>query len=182
VRESKDIDLELVRRCQLGDEQAFDALWDRFSNAVWRLCLRMAGSSTEAEDLAQEVWVTVWRQIGTFRCQSAFQTWLYRVASNVCLQWLRSARRERFAPADPEIPDNGPSCETRAANKEQLQRTLAALAELPERLRLPLILRVYEDLPYAQISEALDCSVAAVKMRIARARAALAEALEGSDA
>ena len=181
MRESKEIDLELVRECQLGHEQAFDALWNKFSDAVWRLCLRMTGSSADAEDLSQEVWVTVWQQIGAFRCQSAFQTWLYRVASNVCLQWLRSARRGCFVPADPEIPDDGPSCEARAADREQLRRTLAALAELPETLRLPLILRVYEDLPYAQISEALDCSVAAVKMRIARARAALVEALEGSD-
>jgi RNA polymerase sigma-70 factor (ECF subfamily) len=170
------IELELVRRCQRGEPDAFDGLYDKFGDVVWRLCYRMAGNSDDAQDLAQEVWLTVWQRIGGFRCESAFATWLYRVTSNVCLQWLRKVRNKKTSPID-DIPLVSPErLESEVADREYVNRLLAAVKELPEPLKLALTLRVERDLSYGEIAEALDCTTAAAKMRVSRARAMLAEA------
>lgn len=170
------IELELVRRCQRGEADAFDELYDRFGDVVWRLCYRMAGNSDDAQDLAQEVWLVVWQRVSSFRCESAFATWLYRVASNVCLQWLRKVRNKKTSPIDdiPLVSDS--RLESRVADREYLARLLAAIEELPEALKLALVLRVEQDLSYGEIAEVLDCTTAAAKMRVSRARAMLAEA------
>ena len=171
------IELELVRRCQRGEPDAFDGLYDRFGDVVWRLCYRMAGNSDDAQDLAQEVWLTVWQKIGSFRCESAFATWVYRVASNVCLQWLRKSRRRETFPID-DIPLVSPTrLESEVADREYLNRLLVAIEDLPEPLRLALVLRVEHELDYGEIAEALDCTTAAVKMRVSRARAMLAQSV-----
>ena len=174
----KTIELELIRRCQRGDPKAFDALYDKFGSVVWRLCYRMAGNADDAQDLAQDVWVTVWRRIDGFRCESAFYTWLYRVASNVCLQWIRKTRDRKTLPIDDTPVSSEPMLDHELAERDHLDRILAAVAELPEPLRMPLVLRVHEDLSYQEIAEALDCTTAAVKMRVSRARAVLAQAVK----
>jgi RNA polymerase sigma-70 factor, ECF subfamily len=167
--------IDLVARCQRGDESAFDELYDRFGPMIWRLCLRMAGSMPDAEDLAQDTWVQVWTRIASFRCESAFSTWLYRVATNVCLQWLR---RSKPGPSSIEDMDQLASNERSPAECVEMESILSELGKLPEALRLPLILRVNEELSYSEIADILDCTTAAVKMRIARARLSLAKTLE----
>ena len=138
----------------------------------------MSRNSADAEDLAQEVWFTVWRKIGTFRCQSAFHTWLYKVASNVCLQWIRNNHDRATCPIDEAHTDASLGPETDVIAREGARRLLEAMAGLPETLRLPLVLRVDEELSYAEIAEVLGCTTASVKMRIARARAVMARKME----
>jgi len=138
----------------------------------------MAGNPMDADDLAQDAWVTVWRQIGSFRCESAFHTWLYRVTSNVCLQWLRKIRNKQTVAIDESLLEAPTMLESEVTDKAEIGRLLAALSELPETLRLPLVLRVDEDLSYSEIAQILECTHAAVKMRISRARAMLAAMME----
>jgi len=178
VDSRKSVDPELIRKCQRGSPEAFDELYDSFGDAVWRICSRMAGNTADAEDLAQDVWITVWRQIGSFRCESAFYTWLYRVASNVCLQWLRRAGGKADLPIEESSCEASPGPEQQVIRQESLDRTESALMSLPEPLRLPLVLRVEEEMSYAEIAQVLDCTTSAVKMRICRARTALANALK----
>ena len=175
------IELELIQRCSRGDCNAFDELYDRFGDCVWRVCCRMTPSTTDAEDMAQEVWVTVWEQTKSFRCECAFSTWLYRVASNVCLQWLRKTRHRASLPLDREMTDGSPAVESMAIDRDEAAKLSSALSTLSDTLRLPLVLRVEEELSYAEIAEVLDCSTAAVKMRIARARNILAGVVKEND-
>ncbi len=171
------VELELIRRCQRGEPDAFDLLYDRFGDVVWRLCYRIAGNSDDAQDLAQDVWLTVWQRIESFRCESAFATWLYRVASNVCLQWLRKVRNKRTTPID-DIPlVSSARLESEVADRDFLDRILTAVTDLPEPMKMALVLRVEQELSYGEIAEALDCTVAAAKMRVSRARALLADAV-----
>lgn len=171
-------ELELVRRCQAGDANAFDMLYERHGERVWRLCARMTRSVETAEDLAQDVWLTVWQKIGSFRCEAAFQTWLYRIVVNVCLQNRRRCIDKQASLLDATVFTQYPSPENQALGRETENRLLQALATLPDTLKLPLILRIDEDLPYADIAQVLGCTTAAVKMRIARARAILVEGME----
>jgi RNA polymerase sigma-70 factor, ECF subfamily len=172
MSDERGLELNLIRKCQLGESGAFDALYVRHGARVWRICARMAKDPTEAEDLAQEVWLTVFRKIADFRCEAAFSTWLYRITVNVCLQQYRGVMLQELT--DETLPDPRPSPEEVCTANENSARITAALADLPETLRLALLLRVEEGLPYAEIASILDCTTAAVKMRIARARAILA--------
>ena len=174
-------ELELIRRCGLGEAAAFDAVYAQHGERVWRLCVRMTGNQTEAEDLAQEVWLAVFQRIGSFRCESAFSTWIHRVTVNVHLQRRRQVRPEDVISPDRMATDQRSSPEEHLAASERAARLRAAVAALPETLRLALLLRVNEELPYAAIAEALGCTCAAAKMRIARARAMLAEAVAEED-
>ena len=174
-------ELELIRRCALGEAAAFDALYARHGERVWRLCVCMTGNQTEAEDLAQEVWLAVFQKIGGFRCESALSTWLYRVTVNVHLQRRRHMPPEDVISPDEIATDQRSSPEEHLAASERAARVRAAVAALPETLRLALLLRVNEELSYAAIAEVLGCTCAAAKMRIARARAMLAEAMAEED-
>jgi len=176
VQEAREVEVDLIGRCQRGEHGAFDILYDRFGDAVWRLCRRMAGNPTIAEDIAQDVWVTVWQQIGSFRCEAAFRTWLYRIASNACLQWLRKRVNQEASSMQKDCSAPSPTPEAEVCEKENVRGLLTAFGALSDSLRLPLALRVDEGLSYAEIAQILDCSAAAVKTRISRARAALAEA------
>ncbi len=174
-------ELELIRRSASGEVAAFDALYARHGERVWRLCVRLTANQTEAEDLAQEVWLTVFRKVGSFRCESAFSTWLYRVAVNAHLERQRHAPREDIVSPEGMATEPHSSPEEHLAANERMARLRAAVAALPETLRLALLLRVNEGLPYAAIAEVLGCTCAAVKTRIARARAMLAEAVAEED-
>jgi len=174
-------ELELIRRCGLGEAAAFDALHAQHGERVWRLCVRMTGNQTEAEDLAQEVWLAVFQGIGSFRCESAFSTWLYRVTVNTYLQRRRQVPPEEAVSPDEIAAHERSSPEEHLAASEKAARLLASVAALPETLRPALLLRVNEDMSYAAIAEVLGCTTAAAKMRIARARAILAETMSEED-
>lgn len=174
------LELELARRCQRNEPGAFDSLYDKYAERVWRLCYRMVRNPADAEDLAQEVWVKIWQRIGSFRGDSAFRAWLYKIATNACLEWLRSKRRKpthQTEIGNTYLADSRSDPEDRAFNADRLKRLLDAVSALPIGLQLPLVLKVTEGLSYDEIAEALGCTVAAAKMRVSRARTALTKVM-----
>jgi RNA polymerase sigma-70 factor, ECF subfamily len=171
----------LVRQAQAGDRSAFDSLVRQYDQGVLRLVLRVAGSADEASDLFQEVFLKVYRSLGHFRFESRFSTWLYRVATNVCLDHLRrkQTRREVQAPVveegQPEyfhsVPDDRPSLDPERAlqSKEIARRLRGAMSRLSPRERMVFELRHYEGLKLKVIGEMCGTSEETAKNCLFRA-------------
>lgn len=176
-----DPDLPLLRRVAAGDQPACAALVDRHLARLVALAWRMLGSRAEAEDVAQEVFLRLWRQAGAWQPGGArFSTWLYRVAVNLCLDRLRRRREvELDAAGDPPSGDPHPG-ETlqRAA---VAARVAAALAQLPERQRTAIVLCHYQELGNAEAAEVMGIGVEAVESLLSRGRRKL-RALLSSEA
>ncbi len=180
---------DLVRAAQSGDRDAFGALVDRHQGMVYALALRMVGNPEDAADLAQTAFLNAWRGLGGFDGRSAFSTWLYRLTSNACTDFLRrEKRRSQFSMTleddkDDEddrqldLPDERWSPEKALEQSELRQAIRRGLATLSEDHREVLILREVEGLSYAEIAHALGLEEGTVKSRIARARLALREFL-----
>lgn len=165
----------LIGQILAGDQEAFAQLVQAYQKPVYNLCLRMVSNPTNAEDLAQEAFVKAWRGLRFYKHEAAFSTWLYRLTSNVCIDFLRKQKKtvsltmEEDAP-ELEVPDAAPLPEEQVLNREKQQAVSEAMAQLEEEYRLALTLRVVDDLTYEQIAEVLDIKVGTVKSRIARAR------------
>lgn len=162
-------DVALIAACQQGDPRAIREVFELYKDRVFALCRHMAGNVEDAEDLTQEVFVSAFRNIGSFRAEAAFGTWIYRIATNQCLNRLRKKRPEVHS-FDAAPPAPGPSPEDMVVRKELNRRMEAAVAELPENLRAVFVLGTLEGMRYKEIAEILDCSEEAVKMRVHRAR------------
>ena len=177
---------ELIRRCRQGDEAAFEALIRLHEKQVYTLCRRMCRDENDALEAAQDTFLAVWRGIGSFRADAAFSTWLYRLASNACLDLLRREKRhagaasldDPDAPLDP--PDPSPQPEEAAERAETRRMVREGLLSLPEHYRQALILREMEQLSYAEIAQIAQLDVGTVKSRISRARQALRNYLAAS--
>jgi len=175
-------ELELVERHARGDESAFDEVYTLHSGRVYGLCLRLAGDPEEAFDLAQEVFLRVHRHLARFRGRSSLSTWIYRVTVNHCRS--RLARRRISAVPLEEAVARGDEPRARGADPERLavvsqasRRLGAALARLPLKLRMAVVLRDVEGLAYGEIASVLRVPVGTVRSRIARAREALRQEL-----
>ncbi len=173
-------DVELMLALKAGDENAFTELVDRHRDAVVNLTYRYLGNQTDAEDLAQEVFLKVYRARGRYEPSAKFTTWLYRVAANACLNEVRDRRRrptfsaaalgagdEPSAHAADRAATSPPEEAERSELREQVR---TALAELPERQRLALLLNKFHGLGYEEMAESLAMSVPAVKSLLVRAR------------
>jgi RNA polymerase sigma-70 factor (ECF subfamily) len=177
-------DLALVQRVQKGDKAAFDLLVLKYQHKVVKLVLRYVRSQADAEDIAQEAFIKAYRALPRFRADSAFYTWLYRIAINTAKNALASRQRN---PVDFELdrhdPDESPELQARMkdtatpeamAMTEEIRATVnAAIAALPEDLRTAIVLRELEGLSYEEIAETMDCPVGTVRSRIFRAREAI---------
>jgi RNA polymerase sigma-70 factor, ECF subfamily len=181
-------DLELVRRVQRGERGAFDLLVLRYQHKVVKLVARLLRDPAEAEDVAQEAFVKAYRAIGSFRGDSAFYTWLYRIAVNTARNTMAS-RQRRPLDYEAELSESEQSVvESRmrhgdtpeaAALSEEIHLTVnRAVEALPEDLRTAIILREIEGLSYEEIAEAMDCPVGTVRSRIFRAREAIDRSLK----
>lgn len=166
-----------VRRAQAGDPSAFDALYAAHVDRVFALCLRMSADERRAEELTQDVFVKAWRRIGSFRGESAFGTWLHRVAVNTVLddRKVRGRRPEQLSafPEDVFRPDVGTG--TDPTGRMELER---AIASLPDRARTAVVLHGIEGYSYEEVAELMDVAVGTVKSHIHRARSLLTERLE----
>ena len=175
-------DQRLVARASRGDVEAFTKLVQAHSSLVYGVSLRMLGSDA-AEDASQEVWIRVWRNIGTFRGDSAFSTWLHRIAVNTCLGMRqRESRREdhEVGSETPYVsePSGGEADpEAEALSAERRQEIEAALAHVRAEHRAALVLRHMEGLSYAQIAEVLQVPDGTAKGWVSRGRAAMLVAL-----
>ena len=178
----------LIRRAQSGDEGAFEQLLLAHQKSVYNLCLRMAGNPDDALDLSQEAFIRAWRALGQYQFDAAFSTWLFRLTSNVCIDFLRKQKRqqhlsltvtgeeetgEEFA-----VPDPTPGPEEQVIHNDRQAAVARAMAALPEDWRVVMQLRAVEALSYEQIAEILDIKVGTVKSRLARARAQLRKILK----
>ena len=175
-------DRALVEACLDGDAASFDVLVERHRRHVYQVCYRFVGNHEDASDLAQDVFVRAYRSLRTFKGHSAFSTWLYRVAVNVCLNRV-SARRPILEPIDArEHEDVGADPPDGAVLREERAATVrAAIARLPKKQRATMILRMYHELPHEQIAAILGSSVGAVKANFFHALANLKKLLQERD-
>jgi RNA polymerase sigma-70 factor, ECF subfamily len=186
------IDLELVRRAQAGDEQAFGQLVERHRRAVYRAAYAALGSANDADDVAQETFVAVYKKLRGFRGAATFRTWLLAIAWRKALdrrrsaaRWLRMTITHGRAPDDifdviDRLPSPDVSQEDGVAH-DDLQRTLKRLiGTLPRKLRDPLLLAGSGEYSYDQISKMLASPVGTVKWRISEARRVLKQKLAAS--
>lgn len=180
-------DQELVRRAKAGDQDAFEQLVLDNQNRVYSLALRLSGDREEAADLAQEAFLKAWRSLPSFQGESSFATWVYRLTTNLCIDYLRRQRRRQETAPSVSLDDEESGWAEPADWEQDPHRKLEAsergcalargLEQLPEHQRRPLILRELSGLSYQEIAQALDLDLGTVKSRIARARLSLRKIL-----
>ena len=181
-------ELELVNAAREGDREAFELLVRRYERKVLALTNRMCGNPDDGAEAAQEAFISAWLGLPDFRGESGFATWLYRLASNACIDQIRRQRRHisHAGPslddedAAPDLPDLSPSPETLAERADLRREIERALADLSPEHRQILILRETHQLSYHEIGQALNLEPGTVKSRVSRARSALRKILLGS--
>ena len=168
-------DDELMLRLREGDLDSVGTLYLRHYDRVYALCSRLTSpDSSLAEDLTQETFIRVIRYRHSFEGRSAFTTWLYRIARNLCLEHIRTGkRRDRLLRS--QNAGGGSSAQAREPTSRRLSILEAGLQRLPAKNREALVLSRFPDLRYAEIAEILGCSVGAIKTRVHRALKELAE-------
>lgn len=166
---------DLLRRCRDGDESAWTELVDATYEEVYAVCSRILQNPDDAAEATQDAYLKAWRGLSRFREESAFTTWLYRIAVNAAISRHRSRRRRRFRETD--VGDEGladipspTSTEETAAARMDLRDLEEAVAALPEHYRLPLLMRDVYGLSTEEAASELRISAAATKVRIHRAR------------
>ncbi len=174
-------DESLVAAALDGDDKALDALLRRHHDRVHALCRRLAGNDADGADATQEALITIVRRLDRYDGRSRFTTWMYRVATNACLDELRR-RKRRPVPMDDDVltmdrAAAGPSVDGQVADRLDVD---AALSQLSPEFRAPVVLRDLCGLDYAEIAEVLDLAPGTVRSRISRGRAALAHVMAGN--
>ncbi|WP_418792090.1 RNA polymerase sigma factor [Phosphitispora sp. TUW77] len=178
-------DEALIDKIKQGDLDAFEKLISNYETKVYTIAYRYFGNYNDASDLAQEALIKVYRSINTFRGESSFSTWLYRVVTNVCKDELRRRARPKTVSIDEMIEDGkSPGVETKCRpieeiviRKELQDEVQEALNSLTEDFRTIVIMRDIQGYSYEEISSFLECSMGTVKSRLNRARNALKERL-----
>lgn len=173
----------IIEKVLAGDSNAFGELVEAYQDKVYNLALRMSGNADDAFDLAQDAFFRAWRGLSGFQFESAFSTWLFRLTSNVCLDWLRAKKRrptvslttldDEGEEVQMEIRDPGKSPEELLLAAEDRNAVAKAMNELPVEFREILTLRAIDDLSYTEIAEILHLREGTVKSRLSRARLAL---------
>ena len=181
------VDLAIVKRVQTGDDAAFNLLVRKYQHKVANLVARYVYDSGDVEDVAQEVFVKAYRAIGGFRGDSAFYTWLYRIAINTAKNHLVAQSRRPpqtdVDAQDAEMIEAGRNLremetpESSLLSRELAQRITSAVRDLPEELRTAITLREMEGLSYEEIATVMDCPIGTVRSRIFRAREAIDQQL-----
>lgn len=177
---------EAIRLAQQGDAGAFERIYRLHSRRVYALCLRMVGNTAEAEDLTQDAFLQLFRKIGTFRGESAFSTWLHRLAVNVVLMKLRKKTLSETSleeSTDPEDESSGPRREigapdlllTGSIDRVHLQR---AIEQLPPGYRQVFVLHDVQGYEHNEIANLMDCSIGNSKSQLHKARMRLRELLQ----
>ena len=184
----RDADWQLVERVQRGDKQAFDLLVAKYQRKLFRLLSRLVRDQSEIEDVAQEAFIKAYRALPNFRGESAFYTWLYRIAINTAKNYMVAQGRRAPTQTEADIEDaenfeDGESLRTEDTpdrmllSKQVAEAVNRAIERLPEELRTAIVLRELEGLSYDEIAASMNCPIGTVRSRIFRAREAVAEEL-----
>jgi RNA polymerase sigma-70 factor (ECF subfamily) len=177
-----DYDAELMLRVKDGDGASFGVLLEKHRSSVVHFLYRMVQNSAVAEELAQEVFLRVYRSRATYEPTAKFTTWLFRIATHLALNALRDNKNERLQDRidddSPDMParqvsDRRPSVEQRMVHQAKLAEVRSAIAALPDKQRAAVLMHKYEEMEYSQIAKVLSCSESAVKSLLFRAYEAL---------
>ena len=175
-------DLALVRRCQAGDDKAFDELVTKYRSRVFATVYHLVHNEQDAWDLAQDGFLKAWKSIDRFRFQSSFYTWLYRIMTNVAIDWLRKKQittgqefddtigLQDLEPGSDLAPKGEPLPLKKMEQAEVRARIDAAIAKLSPEHRTVILLKEMEDLQYHEIAETVGCSIGTVMSRLFYAR------------
>jgi len=185
----RDVDQQLVQRVQRGEKAAFDLLVIKYQRKIFRLLSRLIRDQAELEDVAQEAFIKAYRALPNFRGDSAFYTWLYRIAINTAKNHLVSQGRRAPTTTEADIEeaetfDDGDRLrdlntpESMLLTKQVGEAVNRAIDQLPEDLRTAIVLREIEGLSYEEIAESMNCPIGTVRSRIFRAREAIAQELK----
>jgi RNA polymerase sigma-70 factor (ECF subfamily) len=180
-------DLQLIRKCKRGHEPSFEKLLERYRSPVYGLCYRMTRSAEDARDLAQEIFIKVFSLLDRYDETYAFSSWLFKIATNHCIDHLRR-NRLRFLPLEQQsgpsgeefelqLPDSGPQPDRVLERKEAMDRLEEVISSLPPHYRIITLLRHDQQLSYEEIATILDLPLGTVKARIHRARNLILQAL-----
>jgi RNA polymerase sigma-70 factor (ECF subfamily) len=185
-----DTDVTLVSRCRSADGQAFNEIVHRYKDRVFAYVRRMVENREDAEDIAQETFVRVFTGLRSFENRASLPTWLYRIATNLCIDYRRRNMRpeKRHVPLDHGFGDAGPTStldladeryrpDDVAARNELATRLDEAILALPERLRAVVVLHDVNGVPYEDVARIVGCPLGTVKSRLFHARSALRDAL-----
>lgn len=184
-----DMDTSLVLRCQADDASAFNDIVARYKSKVFNYVARMVPNRTDAEDVTQETFVHAYLSIRSFQSRASLNTWLFRIATNLCIDHARRGKRtQALTPVQTADPNTDPDDQLNQPdvryepqgilmNAELGQQIDLALRHLPEKLRAVVVLHDIEDLPYEEIAKVVSCPVGTVKSRLFNARLALRKRL-----
>jgi RNA polymerase sigma-70 factor, ECF subfamily len=184
-------EINLLKKSKNGDIEAFEELIDGYQKKVFNIAFRMVGNYDDASELAQEVFIKIFKGIKSFKEESTFSTWVYKITTNVCLDELRKTRNNKSISLDEElklddgevqiqIVDHRPSPEIILEQKEIKKTVKKAIDNLSHEHRIVIILRELNGLNYGEIAKILKCPVGTVKSRINRARQELKEILKNN--
>ncbi|HUL65906.1 MAG TPA: RNA polymerase sigma factor RpoE [Burkholderiaceae bacterium] len=184
----READQILVEQVQRGDKRAFELLVAKYQRKIFRLLSRLIRDAAEIEDVAQEAFIKAYRALPNFRGESAFYTWLYRIAINTAKNYLVAQGRRAPTTTETEIDeaenfDEGDQLrdvntpDSMLLSKQVGEAVNRAIEKLPEDLRTAIVLRELEGLSYEEIAETMNCPIGTVRSRIFRAREAIAEEL-----
>jgi RNA polymerase sigma-70 factor (ECF subfamily) len=179
VTDSIDPDAELAEKFRSGDRGAFDALVRRHQKGVWRVVRRYVKRDADAADVTQQVFVRAFKGLATFRGAATVRSWLYRIAINCSLSWIRDHRREEAAEIAEDSLTEMPVAPTKIAGHQEGVELRAAVAQLPPKQRLVLELRVFDDLSFKEVAELADCSENTAKVNFHYAVKKLRDILGG---
>ncbi len=182
VTEGVDPDRELAEKFRGGDRTAFDQLVRRHQKGVWRMVRRYVRSDADAADVSQQVFVRAFRGLVSFRGAASVRSWLYRIAINCALSWIRDHKREQPAEIEEDHLVAPPVAPGRIAEGQDGARLREAIAQLPPKQKLVLELRVFDDLSFKEVAELADCTENTAKVNFHYAVKRLRDILGGDDA
>lgn len=181
-------ELKLIEKAQKGNRSAFEELVKLHEKNVYNLALKLVKNREDAMDAAQESFLKAWISLKSFRNESKFSSWLYRLTYNTCLDYLRKSKKGEIISltsaedeeTEADIKDNAPTPEAYAMQKETRKAVREAVDALPEEYRKIIIMREFAGLSYSEIAEAMDINEGTVKSRLSRGRLKLVEVLRNS--
>ena len=182
-------DEELVARSIGGDQESFNQLVLRWERPIYALAYRVIGREEDARDVCQETFLRAFRALNGFRGQAKFSSWLYRIALNLCRDWVRKERRTPVIQAPEELEvlemaavrEPTPSVEDLVARRELTRVVERAMARLPEEQRTAIILKEYHELTFQEIADLVGCPLSTVKTRLYQGLAVLRRELAKSE-